>query len=116
MQCSSEIVEGVRVVGTPCAQLDMLTGADLIPQFKSTLEDGLNVVLDLDGVDFIDSAGFGALLHCRNYAKNQGATLRLCAMAPNVRKIFTIMHLDQLFPLYGSREEAVRSFSQQQAT
>ena len=48
------------------------------------------VVLDLEGLEFIDAAGLGAILRAAERARNNGHTLRLVGAGPPVRMVFDL--------------------------
>lgn len=64
------------------------------------------VVLDLSGLQFIASAGLGALVAMRELVRVRGGELRLAAPTPAVLEILTITGLGRLFPLYGDITQA----------
>ena len=55
------------------------------------------IVLDLRGVDFIDSTGLRVLLALRNDAKRNGHALTLIPPPPGVQRIFDITGTGGLF-------------------
>jgi anti-sigma B factor antagonist len=52
------------------------------------------VVLDLAQVDFVDSAGLGALLSIRDHARQRGIDLQLARVSDPVRKILDLTGID----------------------
>lgn len=69
-----------------------------------------NLVLDLEGVDYIDSAGLGEIVRAMKRAREVGGDLRVSGLRGNVLRIFEITGLDKAFSLYPSREDAVASW------
>jgi anti-sigma B factor antagonist len=69
------------------------------------------VVLDLAGVQFIDSLGLGALLSCRQYLNDVQGHLHLCELSHTVSKLLELMRLERTFQIHGTCAEAVQSFS-----
>jgi anti-sigma B factor antagonist len=65
------------------------------------------VILDLDGVGFLDSTGLGVIVGVLKRARTHGGDLRLVCTQPNVRRVFEITALDRTMPLSASPEEAV---------
>ncbi len=57
------------------------------------------VVVDLHGVDFMGSAGLGALVTAHNRIAEHGGSLRLRAPSPSVRRVLQITTLDQVMPV-----------------
>ncbi len=67
------------------------------------------MIINLEGVPFIDSSGVGTLTDIfRRMKRNQGH-LGLVGLNKMVRSVFEITKLDQLFSIYDTEEEAMRS-------
>jgi anti-sigma B factor antagonist len=66
-----------------------------------------DVVLQLAGVDFVDSSGLGALVRMVSTARVKGGALKLCALQPHVRKTLETTNLLSLFETYDSEAEAI---------
>lgn len=68
---------------------------------------GSVVVLDLGGVEFIDSTALGTLLKAGGEIESAGKQLRVvCAEGP-VRRLLELTNLTQRFQLSASRDEAL---------
>jgi anti-sigma B factor antagonist len=63
-------------------------------------------VVDMSGVDFIDSAGLGVLVMALKRTAQRGAKLRLVVPDPRVRHLFEICGLDRVFSLYQTAAQA----------
>ena len=68
-----------------------------------------NVVLDFELVDMIDSPTIGMLLRAKVKLKEEGATLHLCGLGPNVAKVIEDTKLQQLFPVHENVQAAQRT-------
>jgi len=79
----------------------------------SSLDPGANVVLDLDGVKFIDSSGLGAILSCHRHLQTAKGDLKLCCMRETVRSLFELVRMHRIFEIYDSSEEAMESFQRE---
>jgi anti-sigma B factor antagonist len=67
------------------------------------------VVLDLCGLDFVDSTGLGVLMNALRRLTRQRRELRLVCPPGNVRRVFEVTGLDSAFTLQDSRAEALES-------
>jgi anti-sigma B factor antagonist len=65
------------------------------------------IVLDLDGVGFLDSTGLGVIVGVLKRARTLGGDVRLCCTQPGVRKVFEITALDRTMPLADSPAAAL---------
>ena len=66
-----------------------------------------DVVLQLGGVDFVDSSGLGAMVRLVSTARANGGDLKLCSLQPHVRKVLEMTNLLSLFKTYDSEAEAI---------
>lgn len=78
----------------------------------SDLDDGQQLlVLDLKGVDFIDSSALGLFATLRNRLEEVEGDIRFSRLSPSVRRVFEVFRLPSLFKVYDSIDEAVESFA-----
>jgi len=70
------------------------------------------VVLHLAEVDYIDSAGLGALVRIFGQLRVGGGGLKLCQLSPFVLKVLQATHLLGTMPNYPSEQDAVEAFSE----
>ena len=81
-------------------------------EVKGLLGEGKKkLVLNLNNVTFIDSAGIGALVAAHSTAKSTGATLRLCNLGSRTIELLQITRLVTVFEISNSEADAVSSFS-----
>jgi anti-sigma B factor antagonist len=69
-----------------------------------------NIVLNLSGLDYLDSSGIGELV--RNYLAvvKKGGAMKVVGLAPKVEEILKITQLYQVFPEFPDEESALESF------
>ena len=67
------------------------------------------LILDLEGVAFIDSMGLGLLISCLKRLREKNGRLVLSGASPRVEKILKLTQLDRVFERYPSRAEALLS-------
>jgi len=70
------------------------------------------VVLQLAEVNYIDSAGLGALVRLVGMLRVGGGGLKLCELSPFVHKVLQATHLLGTIPNYASEKEAVEAFAE----
>ena len=71
----------------------------------------VRIVLDLDKVRFLDSAGLGELVAWKKRAAQLGGDVRLLRPQPRIRDILELTALTAVFRIFESEAEAVDSFS-----
>jgi anti-sigma B factor antagonist len=65
------------------------------------------VVVDLSGVTFIDSSGMAVLIRAMQNVKEYGGKLTLSGVNDNLRPIFEIARLDQVFVIEPGTGESL---------
>jgi anti-sigma B factor antagonist len=65
------------------------------------------VVMDLNGVTFLDSAGVGALVSLFVNRRNQGKVLALADLPAQATAVVTVAGLQNLLPIYKTVDEAL---------
>jgi len=79
---------------------------------KSLLASGQKkIVLNMDNVTYIDSAGLGTLVASHHSAKTQGASMRLSNLGSKFQEVLQVTKLLTVFDVYDSETAAVRSFA-----
>jgi len=73
-------------------------------------KEGTNMIMDLQGIKFIDSSGFGVFISAMKAAKNNAGEFKICNLNPEVKELFQILQLHHVFELYDTLEECIGSF------
>ena len=90
-------------------------GAVLRERVRQLLTGTPKIVVNLDGVDHIDSGGIGILVGILVSAKNHGGELKLVSPSKHVNEVVRRTNLHTVFKVYGSDAEAVAAFRKQVA-
>ena len=105
-------VDGVTVVALDGRIVLGEESNALREKVKSLLAEGKKkIVLNMDNITFIDSAGLGTLVASHHTAKNEGAALRLCHLGSKFQEVLQITKLLTVFDVSNTEAEAVASFS-----
>ncbi len=79
--------------------------------FVSVLDEGhTKILIDVKGVDYVDSAGLGELIRTRATAANRGAEVKLLHVQERVKKVLLLTRLIGVFEIFDSQDEAIASF------
>ncbi|HYO38922.1 MAG TPA: STAS domain-containing protein [Nocardioidaceae bacterium] len=98
---------GVTVL-SPYGEIDFATGPRLRESITENLVAGrVNLVVDLLGVEFIESTGLGALIGGRRRAEALNGSLSLVCGEDQLLEVFRITGLDKVFAIYASVDDAV---------
>ena len=112
LKMTSREVDGVTVVAMDGRIVLGEESNALREKVKALVAEGKKkVVMNMDNVTFIDSAGLGTLVAAHHSAKNQGASLRLCHLGTKFQEVLQITKLMTIFEVYNTEAEAVASFS-----
>ncbi|MDX2098172.1 MAG: STAS domain-containing protein [Leptolyngbyaceae cyanobacterium bins.59] len=99
----------VRVIN-PTGILSSSTSAPLLKEFQESIESGSrDVLVDLQGVTFIDSSGLGVLVSMHSKAKLAGGNVYLCSPNDQARGIIDITDLDRIFGIFADRATFYKS-------
>lgn len=111
MQLRTDVssLDGWTVV-TVYGELDVASAPTLRESLIDLVAKGSHLlVLDLEGLDFLDSTGLGAIISALKRARTNGGDLRLVCTQSRIRRLFEITALDKAFPLYPSLNDAIRA-------
>jgi len=106
---SSAVKGGSRIVLS--GYLDADTSNTLSEKFTELLtKKTVKMVVDLKGVTFVSSAGWGILIRLSKDAQKAGGGIVLYNMSPKVERIYRLLDLSPVLPVYGSEVEALKHF------
>jgi anti-sigma B factor antagonist len=81
-------------------------------KINSLLSDGKKkLVLNLEGVPYIDSAGLGEIVRTFTTVSRQGGKLKLLNLTKRIEDLLSITKLLTVFETFDSEPDAVKSFS-----
>ena len=111
LKTTNREVDGVAIVGLDGRIILGDESNTLREKVKGLIAEGKKkIVLNMDNVTFIDSAGLGTLVAAHHSAKSQGASLRLCHLGSKFQEVLQITKLLTVFDVYKTEAEAVASF------
>jgi anti-anti-sigma factor len=85
-----------RAVVRPIGELDLSTAVGLAAGLDEACGSGLDVVVDLSAVDFVDAHTLGLLLATSQRLADGGCPLSIVGASPWVRRVFELTGLDKL--------------------
>jgi len=104
-------VDGVYVIAVNLTH-STIKEAD---EFREIIEEEINsghtnLVIDLSKCDYIDSTCFGVIIWALGVLSDKGKKLKVVKQASSKEDIFTITNTLNIFDLYKTREDAIKSF------
>jgi anti-sigma B factor antagonist len=107
--CQQELDDRTHLI-TVTGEIHVSTAPEFSRLLNEAIESGkTQVVLDLSGVEFIDSTGLSVLLNGLRRVTRRGGRMALVCTNPTVLRLFIITRLDSTFKIVGSREEALEA-------
>jgi stage II sporulation protein AA (anti-sigma F factor antagonist) len=103
----SDTTVGVELVA-PRGEIDISNVEDLDQRLRSALaRRPRQLLVDLSGVPYMDSAGITTLLHARQAIDRTGGELVLVGGSPFIRRLFRMIGVGKLFPHRDTVAEAL---------
>lgn len=97
----------VRVGGS----LDIDNAPTLNRKLGEEIEKGaVKIVVNLAGVEYMSSAGLGAIISNNSKAVKAGGEIRLSCMPEKIARVFALLGFITQFKIYETDEEALDSF------
>lgn len=111
MKFKDKIENGVGILTLKGKLMGFPETDELHDEMRSFLGQKVNkIVIDLNGVSWMNSMGIGALMRCLTTIRNADGDLRLARMGEKARSVFVITQLISIFKIYEKVDEAVESF------
>ncbi|KPQ35882.1 MAG: anti-sigma B factor antagonist [Phormidesmis priestleyi Ana] len=90
---------------TPSGILDGTQAEEIRSQVDHALSAGATTLLmDLKDTTFVDSSGLGTLVSVLKKLRAQGGDMFVCSINPQVKMLFELTSMDQVFQIFKDRE------------
>jgi len=100
--------ESGRTVVAAVGEVDVYTAPTLDAELTRATDAGATaLVVDLSGVDFLDSTGLSVLVKALERLRARDGRLDVVVTAERVAKVFRITGLDEMLTLHGSLDDAL---------
>jgi anti-sigma B factor antagonist len=109
MKTTAKTVNGVRVL-----EVEGRFDAHTSKPVQAWLTDDspyANAVVNLSGVNFIDSTALAVLVQGMKRCREKGGDLHLCNMQQATRIIFELTRFDKAFDIFADEQAAVMGFA-----
>jgi anti-sigma B factor antagonist len=111
MQFQRRVSDGITILSLTGKLIVGDATAALKEQMKALTEQGVTkLILDLAGVDYIDSSGLGTLVYCFSTFRKQGGTLKLMNLSRRNIELMLLTKLETVFEVFDNEQAAVDSF------
>jgi anti-sigma B factor antagonist len=103
LSVSSRVEQG-HAVAEIVGDFDIVTAARCRKAMVDLIDAGyVDLVVDLDRLDFLDSSGLGVLVGVLRKARSHGGSVRLVCVRPNMLRLFRTTGLGKVFDIYPAR-------------
>jgi anti-anti-sigma factor len=106
---------GNVVIVSPAGRIDQTSSAAfqsaLVPHLAGCTRNGMPVVLDFAGVEYISSVGLRVLMLASRQVKAQDGRIAVAALKPLVKEVFEISRFNLVFRIFDTVEAASGSFA-----
>ena len=110
--CEERSDAGVHIVNVS-GEIHLSTAPSFREQLNAVIESGgAMLVLDLSGVEFIDSTGLSVLLNGLRLVNQRHGRMALVCANPTVMRLFQITGLDATFDIFEDRAAAIARVTQ----
>jgi anti-sigma B factor antagonist len=107
---STRTVDGILVVDCHGRLIFGEESAALRDTIKNLLAGHREIVLNLGGVNYIDSGGLGTLVSLYTTARNNGGAIKLANLTQRVGDLLQVTKLLTVFEVFDNEKAAVQSF------
>jgi len=86
--------------------LDVAGAPELRQEIVAAVADGqVRLILDMTGVEFIDSFGIGVVIGALKRVRQRAGELALVCPEPRVRRVFELCDIDRILTLHRDLDE-----------
>ena len=111
LKLSTRTVDGVLIVDCHGRIVFGEESAMLRDMVRKLIAENNRIVLNLGGVNYIDSGGLGTLVSLYTTAHNSGGSVKLANLTERVGDLLQVTKLFTVFEVYESEGKAVESYS-----
>lgn len=109
VSCTKENGIGMISLSGPLTAATVEAFREQLTAWQGEEADVKNFVFDLSAVDFMDSAGLGALIAALKRITERGGDMKLACLQKKPRMVFEITRAYKVFEIFDTVEEAVNA-------
>ena len=107
LELQTDQIEGALVISVT-GRIDGLNAQEFHDNLdKEIAGSDISVVLDLENLSYISSAGLRSILLIAKTLRDKNMKLVLCSLSDPIREIFEIAGFDRIIDVTGSRSDAI---------
>ncbi len=103
--------DNIDIVTFSVKKINAFISGEIQDQISRVFENaGSRVIIDLKGVEYIDSTGFGCFLSLMKTARNNYGIMKFASPQPKIMDLFKALYLYTVFEIFEDTESCIRSF------
>lgn len=110
--CTKENGSGLICLSRPLTAATVEAFREKFSAWQAEEVEVKNFVFDLSAVDFMDSAGLGALIASLKRITERGGDMKIACLQKKPRMVFEISRAYKVFEIYDTVEEALRAIGE----
>lgn len=111
MQLATEDRGDVKIIRVREPKLTYPSLAAFFAEVRQLVEGGVRkLVLDLQGVSYLDSAAIGCVMDIHRLLEDKQGQLKLSGLQPRVETMISMTGVHKIVELHGTEEDALASF------
>jgi anti-sigma B factor antagonist len=110
IECSKERDIGIIKVGSSLTAATVDNFREQVVSWQAVEPEVKNFVADMHQVDFMDSAGLGALIAVLKRITERGGDMKIACLQKKPRMVFEITRAYKVFEIYDTLEDALKQF------
>jgi anti-sigma B factor antagonist len=103
--------DNIDFVSFSINKINALIADDLKAQIVKLFENAnAKVVINLTGIEYIDSSGFGCFLSLFRAARDNYGVLKFTNAEPQIKALFETLNLQTIFEIFNDTDSCISSF------
>lgn len=111
VEITTKIEDSIYTI-TVDGEVDASSSIHLDNALEASFSNQKNILLDLEKLEYISSAGLGVFISRLEEVKEKNINLVFYGMNENVRQVFNILGLESLLNIKGTKEEAIKALNE----
>ena len=108
----STVREGGTLVARADGRVDGANAREFQDDLTKAIEaDDQAVVLDLENLSYISSAGLRVILMTARKLREQGSKFAVCSLSASIKEVFEISGFDKIISIQDSQAEAIAALN-----
>jgi len=101
----------IDIVSFSVSKINALITDDIREEInKLSASPNSKIIINLRGVEYIDSSGFSCFLSIMRSVRNNYGVIKFVNPDPRVMELFNLLHLNTVFQIFDDMDNCIRSF------